>query len=218
MKQWTRPDGRCFVFGEPDADLPLGRVYATVDESDEARVSALAQLGFSFHRRELVLRLSTDPADWDVPTAEPPPGISSVPADRVDEERLRLLDDLLRQDVPGTDGWKWSPEGFREETYSSDFDPATYLVAVDEGMNGIGIARVWMRPDEPRLGLIGVCPDWRRRGVARALLADVLSAVRKTGAREVGTEVDEANTASCQLLLSFGGRTVGASLELVRES
>lgn len=114
MKQWTRPDGRCFVFGEPDADLPLGRMYATVDETDEARVSALAQLGFSFHRRELVLRLSTDPADWDVPTAEPPPGISSVPADRVDEERLRLLDDLLRQDVPGTDGWKWSPEGFRE--------------------------------------------------------------------------------------------------------
>jgi ribosomal protein S18 acetylase RimI-like enzyme len=218
MRQWTRPDGRCFVFGEPDDDLPSCRVYADADEADEARVEALARLGFGIHRRELVLRLPTDPAAWDVSRVDPPPGIAFVRGDRVEEERLRLLDDLLRQDVPGTDGWKWSPEGFREETYdSADFDPATYLVALDEGGSGIGIARVWMRPDRPRLGLIGVRRDWRRRGVARALLAAVLTAVRQLDRRDVRTEVDEENTASRELLFGFGGEKLGASLELVRE-
>jgi ribosomal protein S18 acetylase RimI-like enzyme len=219
VRQWRRPDGRCFVFGEPDGELPPGRVYATADEADEARVDALARLGFGVQRRELVLRLPTDPVAWDVPSAEPPPGIAFVRADQVEEDQLRLLDDLLRQEVPGTDGWKWSAEGFREETYeSSDFDPATYLVAVDEGRDGVGIGRVWMRPNQPRLGLIGVRSDWRRRGVARALLAAVLTAARERDARDVRTEVAEANTASRRLLFGFGAAALGAFLELVRES
>ena len=218
MRQWTRPDGRCFVFGEADADLPSGRVYATADEADEARVGALEELGFAVERRELVLRLATDPAAWNVPAADPPPGIALVRADRVDERRLRLLDDLLRQDVPGTDGWRWSPEGFREETYDSpDFDPATYLVALDEGGDEIGICRVWLRAAGPRLGLVGVRSDRRRKGVARTLLAAVLTEVRQRGRAEVHTEVDEANTPSRELLSGFGGRMVGATLELVRE-
>ncbi len=218
MRQWTRPDGRCFVHGEPDGDLPLGRVYTTADEADEPRIRELARLGFTVQRRELVLELPTDPAAWSVSIAELPSRVSFVQADRVEAEGLRVLDDLLRQDVPGTDGWKWSQDGFREQTYeSSGFDPATYLVALDQRERGIGIARVWMRPDQPYLGLIGVRSDWRRKGVARALLAAVLTAVRERDARDVGTEVDEANAASRGLLSGFGGRTVGASLELVRE-
>ena len=91
------------------------------------------------------------------------------------------------------------------------------LVALDERPDGIRIARVWMRPDARRLGVIGVRRDRRRRGVARALLAAVLTAVRQRDGRDVRTEVDEANTASRELLLGFGNRIVGASLELVRE-
>jgi RimJ/RimL family protein N-acetyltransferase len=216
VQHWTRPDGRRFVVGEPDADLPPGRIHATVDEADEARLRELLRLGFTPQRRELALQLQTESARWSVSTVEPPPGVSLVRADRVDEEMLRLLDDLLRQDVPGTDGWKWDVDGFRAETYeSSDFDPATYLVALDEHGEGIGLARVWMS-DQPRLGLVGVRSDWRRRGVARALLASVLTGVRERGPREVRAEVDETNTASRRLLLRFGGQAVGSSLELSR--
>jgi GNAT superfamily N-acetyltransferase len=220
MRQWTRPDGRCFVFGEPDQDLPLGRVYATAEEADEARVRTLTGLGFVTHRRELVLELPTDSAAWSVLAVDTlPPEVAFVRADQVAEERLRILDDLLRQDVPGTGDWKWTREGFHEETHDSpDFDPATYLVALDEASEGIGIARIWMRRDVPRLGLIAVRSDWRRRGVARALLAAVLTEVARRGLATVRTEVDETNTASRELLFSFGGRSVGASLELVRES
>ena len=219
MRRWIRPDGRCFVFGELDGALPRGRlVYATVDEADEMRRRSLERLGFTFHRRELVLRIPTDPASWNVATVEPPPGITFVRADAVEEKRLRLLDDLLRQDVPGTDGWKWSPDDFHEETYGSpDFDPATYLVAVAEAGEYVGIVRVWMRIGAPRLGFIGVRDDWRRRGLARALVAAALNAVRDSGAPEVRTEVDERNRASKQLLFGFGGQKVGSLLELVRK-
>jgi GNAT superfamily N-acetyltransferase len=207
------------VFGEPDDDLPPGRVYATAGEGDETRVRTLAGLGFAVQRRELVLELPTDVAAWSISAVETSPsGVAFVRADQVAEERLRVLDDLLRQDVPGTRGWKWSWEAFREETYESpDFDPATYLVALDEASKGIGIARIWMRRDGPRLGLIGVRSDWRRRGVARAMLAAVLTEVARRGVATVRTEVDEANVASRQLLFGFGGRTVGASVELVRD-
>jgi RimJ/RimL family protein N-acetyltransferase len=219
MMRRVRPDGRCFAFGEPDDDLPSRQIYATSDEGDETRVGLLADRGFRMHRRELVLRVPTDPGSWHATPMRAPAEISFVPADEVEEKRLRLLDDVLRQDVPGTDGWKWSPDEFHIETYDSpDFDPGTYLVAVDEGGEGVGIVRVWMRPGAPRLGFIGLRADWRRRGVARAMLAEALQAVRRRGgAPEVRTEVDEKNTASKRLLLGFGGEKVGSLLELIRE-
>src|SRR5579864_8968999 len=78
MKQWRRPDGRCFVFGELDEDLPSGRVYAEADESDTARVAALAALGFVVRRRELQLLLPTDPIAWHHAVTDPPAGVSFV--------------------------------------------------------------------------------------------------------------------------------------------
>jgi ribosomal protein S18 acetylase RimI-like enzyme len=215
MKHRTRPDGRCFVVGEPDEDLPSGRLYATADEADEARLRSLQRLGFAPHRRELLLELPTDPARWSTRAAEPLPGITCMQADAVDEEQLRLLDDALRQDVPGTDGWEWGADDFHNETYSPGFDPATYLVAVDRGGSYLGIARVWMR-QQPRLGFIGVRPERRRQGIARALLADVLTEVHRRGVSHVRTEVDETNVASRMLLAGFGGKSVGAALELVK--
>lgn len=219
MRRWVRPDGRCFVFGEPEDDLPLGRLaYATADEGDGARLRSLERLGFAFNRREIVLSLPTDSARWNVAAVEPPPGITFVPGDAVEEKRLRLLDDLLRQDVPGTDGWKWSPNDFHEETYDSpDFNPATYLVARGARGEWLGIVRVWMKPGAPRLGFIGVRREWRRRGVARALVARVLNVIRDYGVAQVRTEVDEHNVPSKHLLLSFGGQEVGALLELARD-
>jgi RimJ/RimL family protein N-acetyltransferase len=219
MKHWTRPDGRCFVVGEPDDELPDGRVHATADEADDARLRRLGDLGFRLHRRELLLRIPTDPGSWNVAGVEPPPGIAFRRADQVDEPRLRLLDDVLRQDVPGTDGWRWQSDDFREETYESPaFDPSTYLVAVDGDGHYVGIARIWMNAERPRLGFVGVRAEWRRNGVARALTARVLAALHERGVPDVRTEVDETNVASRALLTGFGGETVGASLELVREA
>jgi ribosomal protein S18 acetylase RimI-like enzyme len=212
-RTFLRPDGRRFLLGRPDGDLPSGTLFATADESDAERLHELEDLGFVRERRELRLVLPTD-----VPKVPAPPGVAAVSAGTVDEEMLRLLDDELRQDVPGTDGWHWTAAGFREETYlSPQFDPAVYLVAT-EGSEHVGICRVWIRPEHPRLGFIGVRRALRRRRIARWLIGETFAVLHERGEPEAWTEVDETNVASRALLEGLGGRLVGASVELRRPS
>ena len=72
-----------------------------------------------------------------------PAELDVVSAADADITRLRLLDDALRQDVPGCQGWRWDTEQFRAETFGPFFDPATYLVAVDRASGQYaGLVRV----------------------------------------------------------------------------
>jgi ribosomal protein S18 acetylase RimI-like enzyme len=208
---FCRPDGRWFVRSphddEPDVDL-----YANVAEDEIAEYVAR---GFVVQRRENHYLVPTE----TVLEVEPPAGVELVTADRVEVDRLRELDDELRQDVPGSRGWRWEAVDFRAELAGADFDPTVYIVAVD-GEEYVGIARVWMRRPIPRLGFVGVSRPYRRRGVALALLSRAFGTLASRGIPEVTTEIDETNTASRGLLEGLGARRVGGSVELVlrRES
>lgn len=176
LKVIVRPDARCFASFERcrsgveqallaavDDEFRVV-LHVNVDENDETALRLYRQLGFVVHRRESIYAVPTDPATTCL-EVEAIPGISLVPADRVDERSLRELDEALRQDVPGTDGWRWDEAAFREETFDPNyFDPTTYLVAVERGRGDyVGLARVWNNPGAPRLGLIAVL---RRIGAA----------------------------------------------------
>jgi GNAT superfamily N-acetyltransferase len=211
-----RPDGRRFVRPREVSSAPPGDVYCTVDESDEDGLALCERLGFVVNRRESRFLLPTDPDVTGLRLASVPEGFSLLRADEVDLDRLRLLDDALRQDVPGTDGWRWDEAGFQAELDGA-FDPATYPVAVEEATGEYaGLARVWRNPTGPRLGMVGVLPQHRRRGVARALLAQAFAVVHEGGDAEVSTEIDDANEASRALLLPLAARRVGGAVELVR--
>ena len=201
-----RPDGRWFV-RSPHDDEPGVDLYANVDENE---LAPYVQRGFVVHRRENLYLVPTE----TVARVEPPAGVELVTVDRVDENRLRELDDELRQDVPGAEGWRWDAAGFRAELSSDGFDPSVYLVAVHDD-EYIGIARVWMRRPTPRLGFVGVSRPYRRRGVALALLSRVLGVLASRGIPDVTTEIDETNTASRGLFEGLGARRVGGSVELV---
>ena len=205
-----RPDGRRFVRVADLREPPEGEVYCAVSEGDVESLALCERLGFVVNRHESRYLVPTDP----VPAAALPEGVRLVTADEVDLERLRLLDDALRQDVPGTDGWRWDEAGFRGE-FDDAYDPSTYLVAVAEDGAYVGLVRVWHNPAGPRLGMVGVLPEHRRQGLARALLAQVLAVLRERGIAEVATEVDDENVAS-RALLTPGARRVGGSIELVR--
>jgi ribosomal protein S18 acetylase RimI-like enzyme len=205
MKTHIRPDGRHFVW-DPDAGSVAeakADLYCTVESTE---VDPYLALGFEVNRREGMYLLPIRAVRID-----PLQGVVFAQADEVDETTLRLLDDELRQDVPGTNGWQWPEAGFREETYeAAEFDPTTYLVAVDSAMREyIGIVRVWMKEPTPRLGFIGVHRRYRRRGIARALLAEVFSRLVERGVSEVSTEIDETNTASRALFEGLGARRTG---------
>jgi ribosomal protein S18 acetylase RimI-like enzyme len=226
----VRPDSRCFVvFGACRAEAlrPLvaaiahhlrRELYTEIGEADVAALRRLVDLGFVVNRREHIYTLPTDPASTGLAEAVVPVGFEILTADRVHEDRLRQLDDELRQDVPGTDGWRWDARGFREQTYDApDFDPATYLVAIEQATGRCaGLVRVWIRPGVPRLGLIGVGRDYRRRGLARLLLAQVLGVLHQRGEREMTGEVDTTNAGSNRLLTGIGARRTGGFVELMR--
>ncbi len=80
----------------------------------------------------------------------------------------------------------------------------------------VGLARVWNNPNLPRLGLIAVLAPYRRRGLARALLANVFAVLHGRGATEVSAEVDDANVDSRTLLEGLGARRTGGSIALIR--
>lgn len=226
---FLRPDNRWLVsFGEcrDDAYGALiaavtgntgSDLYATVDDTDDQALERFGRLGFTVNRRESSFLISTDPQITGLHTTAEPDGVVIISAVNAYEDQLRLLDDGLRQDVPGSAGWKWDPGDFHEETFDSQFDPATYLVAVDAASGEyMGLVRVWASPGRPRLGLIAVLSPYRRRGLAGLLLARAFGVLHQRGKNEVTAEVDDTNAASRALLLRLGARRVDGSVELVR--
>jgi len=222
---WVRPDGRCFVSFTGDAREPLldaivkrvGTVtlHATAPASDDEQLARYQRLGFAIERRERVYAIDVARACHVLSRASTPDGVTFVSPEEADLDRLRVLDDTLRGDVPGTDGWKWTAEQFRDETFGSQYDPDLYAVAVDAATGDyVGIARVWNNPSRPRLGMIGVVRSHRRRGLARASMARVLAVLATRGTPEITTEVDVTNEASSSLMLSLGASVTGELMEL----
>ena len=229
MSARLRPDNRCFVYFDTwraDAYRPLadavardlGRdLYVTLEDGEHDALDACAEAGFAVHRRESYCRIPIDHAVTGLAGAELPAGLGVLSAASADITWLRLLDDALRQDVPGCEGWLWDAEQFRAETFSRFFDPATYLVAVDRASGEYaGLVRIWRNRAGPRLGLIAMLARYRRRGVARALLGRAFAVLAARGATSVAGEVDDTNVASVSLLTGLGARRYGGNVELIR--
>jgi ribosomal protein S18 acetylase RimI-like enzyme len=225
-----RPDGRWFVSIDAWDDAawaPLMTVlvkdlachlHTVVDASDAATLASWRRFGFEVARREIDYLIPVDPGVTGLVDSWLPERMVLLAADAVDETELRLLDDSLRADVPGYDGWLNDPQEFRERSFDErHFDPATYLVALDDAVPAFaGLVRIAVMPRRPRLGLLGVTPAYRRRGLARALLTAAFAALHDRGFTHVTAEVDTTNTASIRLLEQIGGQRTGASLVLLR--
>jgi len=224
-----RPDNRWFVYFDTwraDAYPPLadavardlgGDLYVTLEDAEYDALDACAQAGFAVHRRGSYYRIPADHAVAGLAGAVLPAGLDVLSAADADITGLRRLDDALRQDVPGFEGWRWDAEEFRAETFGPFFDPATYLVAVDRASGEYaGLVRIWRNRAGPRLGLIATLARYRRRGVARALLGQAFGVLAARGETSVTCEVDDTNVASVSWLTGLGARRYGGNAELIR--
>ena len=125
---------------------------------------------------------------------------------------MRELDQRLRQEIPGFQGWVNTPEEFHRFSFDHRiFDPSMYLVAIhaEEYVALIRIGR------GPRLVLVGVVPEHRRQGLARTLLAMTFATLHERGVTEVSAAADVSHREAVALLRSLGGRPTGGSVELV---
>jgi RimJ/RimL family protein N-acetyltransferase len=217
---WRRPDSRYTLYFDrcrADAYAPLaaaapGECFTLIDADNDDAIAALTGAGFAEHRREHTYEIRVRPIDAPVPH-----GLRIVTADATDLEPLMMLDCALREDVPGSEGWQPDAVWFREETYDSPFfDPMTYRVALD-GDAYVGLARVWHGPrPRPRLGLVGVLAPYRRRGLARALVAQAFAPMLERGPTVVEAEADSRDVAANSLLAGLGATLLRSTIELRR--
>lgn len=222
VHSWRLPDDRLRLYFEncrPDSYGPLadavgGECFAQIDIADTGTLEQLRSAGFADLRVEHEYRVPVRPL-----TAPVPDGLRIITADQTELEPLMMLDCAIRADIPGSDGWQPDAAWFREETYDSPlFDPQTYRVAL-AGPDYAGLARVWLPRSVsalPRLGCVGVLGEYRRRGLARALIAAAFAVLAERGVPAVTCEVDETNVASNALFASLGAIRTGGTIELCR--
>jgi len=221
----TRPDGRAFVAVDAWREDVFIRLLAAVvddtprdlrcnvDDSDHAQIALYERADFGLLRRE---------DEFVVPTTATagtlPHGYTLHTADTVDVAQLASLDEELRQDVPGCDGWVNDVETFRRNVINQPwFDASTYLIAIDDSTGRpAGMARAWRTGHSGRLGLLGVRQPHRRRRLALTLLETALRPLREKGVALVTAEADSTNSAAQALLARLGATRTGGSVELVR--
>jgi RimJ/RimL family protein N-acetyltransferase len=222
VRTHRRPDGRVVVFPSapwtPDQTrwaVQFARsmgvsviTHISADRAGELRI--LTDAGFAAARREVNVEVNLVEALAAIGDARLPPGVAAISAADADLDRLRLLDDGLRDDIPGTAGWRSTPEEFASDFSGRGFNPATYLVAIDERTGEyVGLVRIWLNRTGPRIGMFGVLPTHPRRGIALGLLARCLFAARELGHRTATSEYDETNKASEGLFERLGARQTG---------
>lgn len=224
----SRPDNRIFVSIDSWRDTVFHQIADTmladlptplctiVDGFDQELAANWTRAGFVTGRREWEYVVPTDPGVTGLDAALAPSDVTVVPVGGADEGPLRELDRAIRAEVEATVGWHTMPaEVLPRPNGVTVVYPTRYAVAVrDEEY--VGLIRVAPVTRQPRIGLIAVLAGQRRRGIARALLANVLGSLHGNGIASASAEVHEDNAAAIALFEGIGARRAGSNLELVR--
>lgn len=100
----------------------------------------------------------------------------------------------------------WPAHAFEQELKSNRL--ARYVVA-RAGDSVVGFAGVWLMVDDAHVTTFGVHPDWRRQGIGRQLLLNLVELSIALGARRMTLEVRLSNTAAQGLYRAFGFEIAG---------
>jgi ribosomal-protein-alanine N-acetyltransferase len=130
------------------------------------------------------------------------------------EEPLRVtLDRMARQDVPAIVEIEracfpdpWDRLAFERETENTFSRP---LVARDAHGRIVGYIIYWIAGPEFHVLNVAVHPDFRNRGVGRALINRCIADAMSDHAEFVALEVRESNASARALYRSYGFVTIG---------
>jgi len=100
----------------------------------------------------------------------------------------------------------WPAYAFEQELRGNRL--ARYVVA-RAGERVVGFAGVWLMVDEAHITTFGVHPEWRRQGIGRQLLLNLVDLGGALHARRMTLEVRASNDAAQTLYRSFGFEVVG---------
>ncbi len=173
-------------------------VVTDVYGCDEVRAALLRQLGFAPFRvfDDITYRPLRDP----VPLPRLPAGFAIRAVTRADGEGLAEV----RRSAFGD---RWGPREYRDRVMvGPGYDPARELVVVAPEGRIAGFTRIWL-DDLNRVGLfepVGTHADFRRRGLARALMLHALRVMTDAGMDTARVEHDTTNAPAAALYRSLG--------------
>jgi ribosomal-protein-alanine N-acetyltransferase len=119
---------------------------------------------------------------------------------------------MTRDDVPVVTAIEQQvfPDPWSETAFQGELrDPAVYACVAERDGRLAGYAMTWIGGEQAHLGNLAVAPDQRRRGVALALLDDVLERVLVRNVQIVTLEVRVSNFEAQALYRNRGFRVAG---------
>ncbi len=100
----------------------------------------------------------------------------------------------------------WSEWSFEQEIKGNNL--AFYIVAeIDSRV--VGYAGLWLIMDEGHITNVAVHPEFRKRGIGRALISVLLEHTVKNGTLSHTLEVRASNAAAISLYMKFGFEPAG---------
>lgn len=204
------------LIGGSDGTPTTGALFYVTGRDDDM-IHVLESRGLVRVRRNAqLIRPTLD----DIPDLPIPAPLAVHPIDRADRAMHRRIFDADARAFADSYGQEAPSEaGFEELIHMPGFDPTLWRVAFDGDVIA-GQILSYMgdpSPDGSRIGwteAISVQPEYRRRGLARALLAESLRAVRDAGATSAGLGVDTLNpNQALTLYESLGFRIVSEMFE-----
>lgn len=182
---------------------PVGLLRRVLSSADERGVEVTERAGFTAVRHSFRMKIElVEPP----PVPEPPDGIV-LRAHRPGEEReVWAAHQESFRDTWGHEQDEPYEEWLEDRVATPSFDPALWVVAETDGaIAGISLCRV--RDERGWVGVLGVRPPWRRRGLGAALLRESFRRFWERGERTVALGVDgESPTGAVRLYEREGMR------------
>jgi [ribosomal protein S18]-alanine N-acetyltransferase len=124
-----------------------------------------------------------------------------------------VVDPMRADDVPAVHeierlsfSTPWPAYAFEQELKGNRL--ARYIVA-RAGERLVGFAGMWLMVDEAHVTTFGVHPEWRRQGIGRQLLLNLIELSVAIGARRMTLEVRASNHSAQALYQAFGFEVAG---------
>lgn len=224
------PDGRIFISIDSWHDHVFDRLAEAMLETVPGQVYTLADSGdldvvSSWQRAGLVV--SHHWFDYTIPTEIVEAGTEAPRDDLVfcSAEKAPLgavaeLEQSVRAELTETGGWVQTPLEVRGGTRGQLIPDLSQCVLIGGECAGFVRVRPLFRSarltHRVRLGLVAIRPEYRRQGLARALLRHTLVGLAQAGFHTAHAEVAERNVAAIALTQGLGAIPVATTVELVR--
>lgn len=145
-------------------------------------------------------------------------GVPDVESDR--EQKL-IIRKMQPEDVPAIAALEaacfsepWSEQAFLDALKQPE---ALMMTAIGMGNNSIGYCGIYLSADEGEITNVAVRPDYRKQGIADAILREVLSEAWKRGAQTIYLEVRQRNIPAQKLYEKHGFVSCGIRKNFYRK-